>query len=76
MARNITKVPANTVKEGDMLTDRRGEHKPRVVVERDDVSNLHGKIILRTAIRPGGRPTGSTVVSPGFYLYVIRADKS
>lgn len=62
-------LPARLVSVGDVLTDKQGAHK-RFVVDRDDTSNRHGRIILRTACRPDGRPSGSTVTDPDTTLYV------
>lgn len=63
-------IAARLVFVGDVLTDSAGQHR-RFVVERDDVSNVHGKIVLRTSVRRGGKASGSTVVSPDSTVYVM-----
>jgi hypothetical protein len=53
------------------LSDSEGRYC-RYVIERDDMSNVHGKIIFRTAIRPRARhTTASTVVEPTATVYVV-----
>lgn len=62
----IITVLASSIDVGDVLTDAEGMYQ-RTVVAVDTVSNVHGKIILRT----GRRGTGFTVVAPGTLLHVV-----
>lgn len=67
----VKPIKASEVTEGMQLSDSEGRYC-RYVIERDDVSNAHGKIIFRTAIRPRARhTTASTVVEPTATVYVV-----
>lgn len=65
----LTSVQAQDVEEGMTLSTSGGHH--RTVVEVDHTSNVAGQVIIRTAVRPGARPTGSTVCRPHTPLYAV-----
>lgn len=70
----VSPILACEVREGMVLTDSAGQHR-RFVVDVDHVSNAHGRVIIRTAIRPNARPTGSTVAKPDSDLHILVGGK-
>ncbi len=69
----IEKSPARGVGEGDTLVTFSADGTAvyrRHVVEIDSHSNIHGKLILHTSHRPGGRSSGSTVIGPDSFIAV------
>lgn len=60
---------ASQIVEGNLLTDSEGRFS-RIVAEVDKISNVHGKIIFRTA-NSRGKITGSTVADADTVLHVM-----
>lgn len=57
---------ARDIRPGDTLTDSEGR-RMRDVYDVDHVSNVHGKVIIRT----GRSGSGSTVCSPDAQLWIV-----